>query len=316
MARNKEGAAAAEQESVVDVMLKEEDEKRIQQLEATYQRAVKDMGANMDFGGDAVKKAKWQETMRQGREFMIEKALDTDEPDKALIDMMLSPEQVEGMIEDFEKEMQETAEQIASEDAEEEAAMKMEEKMDSRFAYYKQTLGKAATPIRPYIFYADKLKGQMFEKAKAEAEKNGTDAADELKGLMHSVEYMSTAVQEHVDANKEERAEQAEVKGVETTTAAELGLETAGVGEIKDKFDVVAEKLSFTWEEFTAPEPTGFLAKAGGFFNKLFGGISKKDKMVGEISDMYAAEYGTTPPRKARVETKGPTGKGSVRGEN
>ena len=292
------------------------------ELKATFNRTLENMLKNAEFK-DEHDKDLWKMTMEGAEDLIIDQVLDQAEPQKALVELMLDTEQVEEIMLAEMKKVDED-EKIS---AEWKRAVVNAKEMDKTYDMGKQLFHllsevEAFAKVKDIDQKVDKLKDKVMADAFLAAEKEGVDPAEKMYELMGNESYIVETAENMFlkhEADLEKAREEAEAAAGETDeagTAKELSLADSDMVGIKEKFDQVAGKLSFTWDQFTAPAPTGFMAKVGGWFRSMFSIQSKKEKMMQEITDIYMAEFGTTGKSVARdKKPDGPSGGVSVRGE-
>ncbi|MFH1142376.1 MAG: hypothetical protein V1695_01540 [Candidatus Uhrbacteria bacterium] len=320
MARNESPeVAAAAQENVeggassqVKTMVKEaeanvEATKR-SELEATFDRTLKGMLENAEFKSDLDRDA-WETTMDMAKDLVVNEVMGQDDPHQKLVELVLDNKRVEGLIETA-ADAEEKDEAIK---AEWKQAVNTAKKMDQMYdagkdLFHLLSETEAFARVKDLEAKTEKLKDRLIADAFLKAEKNGTEAADELYELMGNEAYIVETAedmfleQEMAETEDEikvqEAREVAEAQAaVENAAGAETEIGASGMQELKKQFEVVANTpdIDFTWDQLVAApaKPTGFFGKVGTFLSRvpliggLFGGKSPRDKMIEAVNNAY-----------------------------
>jgi len=232
----------------------------------------------------------WEETMAQGKDLMIEKAMSSKNPEAALKDLFFDEDTVfemstEAQTQEFETEDAE-AKTLASEKSFEDAFDNKRE--DAITAYLKAdgSNSKLDTYRENIGMILDQNREAIIAKAKAE----GGDALKALETVLGDHEYLTDLELEAADSKQAEE----EQRAAEDASGAETEIGAEGMQELKKQFDVVASTpdIDFTWDQLVAaPEKvqfTGLFGKVKGFFNNFFGGKkSARDEMIEKVNDAY-----------------------------
>ncbi|MFH1315513.1 MAG: hypothetical protein ABIH67_03905 [Candidatus Uhrbacteria bacterium] len=298
---NVEGGASSQVKTMVKEAEANVEATKRSELEATFDRTLKGMLENAEFKSDLDRDA-WEMTMDMAKDLVVNEVMGQDDPHQKLVELVLDNKRVEGLIETA-ADAEEKDEAIK---AEWKQAVNTAKKMDQMYdagkdLFHLLSETEAFARVKDLEAKTEKLKDRLIADAFLKAEKNGTEAADELYELMGNEAYIVETAEEMFLKQENEVAkarETAEAQAsVEDAAGAETEIGASGMQELKKQFEVVANTpdIDFTWDQLVAApaKPTGFFGKVGTFLSRvpligsLFGVKSPRDKMIEAVNNAY-----------------------------